>query len=144
MADSTSGRLRLLAEDAEDLAVISAAVQDAVVQVGDITYEPAAHKLTLAFNRFCWESEKPERVRTGLQLGDVMGVKARRLRRETPDAVLSLLAVEFEPGEAPGGSVVFHFAGDADLRAEVECLSAVLADVSEPWPARRSPIHEAG
>ena len=55
MADSTSGRLRLLAEDAEDLAVISAAVQDAVVQVGDITYEPAAHKLTLAFNRFCWD-----------------------------------------------------------------------------------------
>lgn len=143
MAESASPdtRLRLLAEDAEDLAVISAAVQDALVQVGDIAFEAEGRRLTIAFNRFCWETGRNERVRAGLQLGDVLSVQARRLRRDTPKAVVCLLAVEFEPGEAPGGAVVFHFSGDADLRAEVECLDAVLADVSDPWPAKRAPEH---
>ena len=136
------GPLRLLAEDEEDLAVIAAAVQDAVVQVGDIAFEPAERRLTIAFNRFCWETGKSERVRAGLQLGDVKSVQARRLRRDTPEAVVCLLHVEFEPAEAPGGVVIFHFSGDADLRAEVECLDAVLADVSEPWPAVRAPDHQ--
>ena len=57
-------RLRLLAQDADDLAVISAAMQDAVAKVGDISYEAKARLLTLAFNRYCWEAEGHVRVRS--------------------------------------------------------------------------------
>src|SRR3954466_13022825 len=96
--------LRLLAQDADDLAVISAAMQDAVAKVGDITYEAKAHLLTIAFNRYCWEAEGHERVRSALQLGGVMKVQTRKVRR-VRDAVLEVLAVTFEPGEAPGGTV---------------------------------------
>jgi len=71
-------------------------------------------------------------------------VKARRLKREPKDAVVELLAVKFEPGEAPGGAVVLSFAGGADMSVEVECLDAVLADLSAPWTTRRTPRHEAG
>lgn len=136
--------LRLLAEDAEDLKVISAALQDAVCKLGDIAYAAASRQLTLAFNRFRWETGRrtTERVRSALQLGGVMSVKAKKLRRDAPTAVVELLALEFEPGEAPGGVVVFHFAGGGDLRCEVECVDAILADVSAPWPARRAPAHE--
>ena len=49
--------LRLLAQDVEDLAVISAALQDAVTRIGDIQWESAARCLTLSFNRFRWEVE---------------------------------------------------------------------------------------
>jgi hypothetical protein len=136
-----------MAEDAEDLAVISAALQDAVAKVGDINYEPRERRLTIALNRYRWEGEGMrrhggERVRSALQLGGVMAVKARRIKREPKDAVIELLAVDFHPGEAPGGQVLLSFAGGADLSVEVECLDAIMADLSRPWPTPRSPKHE--
>ena len=134
-------RLRLLAQDADDLAVVSAAMQDAVAKVGDINYEPKARVLTIAFNRFCWEAPGRERVRSGLQLGGVLNLQARKIRRGVRDAVIEVLAVTFEPGEAPGGTVTISCAGGGDLRATVECVDAVLADVSDPWPTPRSPAH---
>lgn len=134
--------LKLLAEDAEDVAVISAALQDAVAKIGDIVFEPKARVLTIALNRFRWEAGKKQRVRTALQIAGVLGVQSRRLRRDRRSAVVELLAVTFEPGEAPGGVVTFSFAGDADLRAEVECIDAVLADLSQPWPTRHAPAHD--
>ncbi|MCR5879677.1 DUF2948 family protein [Phenylobacterium sp. J367] len=140
MADPTP--LKLLAQDQEDLAVISAALQDAVAKVGDIAFEPKARQMTIAFNRFRWEAGKGERVRSALQLAGVMKVETRKVRREAPDAVLEILALTFEPGEAPGGVVTLSFAGGGDLRATVECVEAVLADVSRPWPTPRTPKHD--
>jgi hypothetical protein len=134
--------LRLLAQDAEDLALISAAMQDAVAKVGDITFEAKARLLTIAFNRYRWETGGGERVRSALQLGGVLKVQARKIRRNAPDAVLEILAMMFEPTEAPGGVVTLSCAGGGDLRATVECVEAVLADLSQPWPTRRKPDHE--
>ena len=71
---ATPAPLRLLAQDADDLAVISAAVQDAVCKVGDIAFEPKARRLTIAFNRYRWEAGGGERVRSGLQLGGVLNM----------------------------------------------------------------------
>ena len=144
MSDQTTEPVALLAEDADDLKVISAALQDAVAKLGDIHWEPSARRLTMALNRFRWESDGKgsERVRSGLQIGSVLSVQARKLRRDAPRAVVSLLAVEFEPGEAPGGVVLLRFSGDADLRCEVECIDAVLSDVSAPWGARGTPKHD--
>jgi len=134
--------LRLLAQDEADLAILSAALQDAVAKVGDIMFEAKARRLTIAFNRFRWEAGERQRVRSALQLGGVLKVQARKLRRDRPDAVVELLALSFAPGEAPGGVLTFSFAGGGDLRAEVECIDAVLADLSKPWPTPRAPAHE--
>lgn len=142
MPESAPAPLRLLAQDADDLAVISAAMQDAVAKVGDIDFEPKARRLTIAFNRYRWEGEGGERVRSALQLGGVLSVQTRKIRREAPDAVLEILAMTFEPGEAPGGVVTLTCAGGGDLRVTVECVEAVLADVSQPWPTPRKPAHE--
>ena len=134
--------LRLLAQDPEDLEVVSAAMQDAVLKVGDIAYEAKARRLTIGFNRYRWEIGGGERVRSGLQLAGVLQVQARKIRRGARDAVLELLAMSFTPGDAPGGVVTLSFAGGGDLRATVECIEAVLADVSTPWPTPRKPTHE--
>ena len=135
--------LRLLAEDADDLSVISAALQDAVTRIGDIQWEPRRGRLTLAFNRFRWEAadDGGERVRAALQLAGVLKLKSRNLRRDAPDAVLELLALTFEGAEAPAGLVTLTFADGGDLVAEVECIDAVLADLSAPWPAPHTPDH---
>jgi hypothetical protein len=135
--------LRLLAEDADDLEVISAALQDAVTRIGDIQWEPRGRRLTIAFNRFRWEaSDDPgQRVRAGLQLGGVLEVRARNLRQDASDAVLGLLALTFEPADPPGGVVNFAFADGGDLAATVECIDAALADLSDPWPTPSKPEH---
>jgi hypothetical protein len=125
------------------LEIIAAALQDAVGKIGDIRYDAAARQVTLVLNRFRWESDErmAERVRTGLQFGGVLSVQARKLRRDAPDAVVELLTIEFEAGEAPGGVIQLSFAGGGDLRLEVECVDAALADVSTPWPAKGTPAH---
>jgi hypothetical protein len=137
--------LRLLAEDEDDLAVISAALQDAVAKVGDIEWDARGRRFTLALNRFRWEAPAAllgERVRAGLQFASVLAVKSRNLRREAPEAVISLLAVSFEAGEAPGGDIRLHFAGGGDVVLTVECVDAALADVSAPWPTASQPAHK--
>ena len=131
--------LRLLAEDAHDLHIMSAALQDAILRPVDIVWEPAARRVTLTLSRFCWECGGT-RVMAAMQFGDVSAVKSRRLPRG-PENALELLAMHFEDGEAPGGRVIMMFAGGGDLRIDVECLDAVLTDLSERWPARIAPTH---
>jgi hypothetical protein len=142
---SKSDPLRLLAEDADDLEVISAALQDAVAKVGDIEWDAKGRRFTLALNRFRWEAPGVllnERVRAGLQFGGVLAVKSRNLRRDPPDAVVELLALSFEPGEPPGGDIRLAFAGGGDLVLTVECVDAALADISPPWPTPSTPAHQ--
>jgi hypothetical protein len=141
----TTAPLRLLAEDADDLAVISAALQDAVAKIGDIRWEKREGRLTIAFNRFRWEAAdgQGERVRSGLQFGCVREVKSRNLRPGASEAVVELLALTFEGADPPGGRVVLAFADGGDLAVEVECIDAALADLSTPWPAPRTPGHES-
>jgi hypothetical protein len=133
--------LRLLAEDADDLQIISVALQDAILRPVDIVWEKNTRTLTLALSRFCWECGGT-RVMTAMQFGDVTAVKSRRLPR-SPDSALELLAMDFMPEEAPGGRVIMMFAGGGDLRIDVECLDAVVTDLSERWPARLEPTHLA-
>lgn len=140
MAETST--LKLLAEDAADLAIISAALQDAVAQVGDISYEARTRRLTILFNRFRWEAGARQRVRSALQIGGVLDMQARKIRREVPHAVVELLAIGFEPGEAPAGVLTLSFAGGGDLRVSIECVDAILADVSQPWPTPRTPRHD--
>ena len=131
--------LRLLAEDADDLSIMSAALQDAILRPVDIVWEPGARRVTLTLSRFCWECGGT-RVMAAMQFGDVSAVKSRRLPRG-PETALELLAIHFEEADAPGGRVLMMFAGGGDLRIDVECLDAVLTDLSERWPARIAPTH---
>lgn len=136
--------LRLIAQDAADIAPLSASLQDAIGALGDFVYEAKARRFTVALNRFRWEqggTRPPERVRTALQAAGVISAKANRLKQGAPDAIVSLLSITFEPGEAPSGALVLSFSGGGTLRLEVECIDLVLADVSEPWRALGKPEH---
>ncbi|MCB1462622.1 MAG: DUF2948 family protein [Nitratireductor sp.] len=139
-------RLRLVALDAEDLSVISAHCQDAVLKPGDIRYFPAEHKLIVSMNRFAWEladkARRPyERRRAALHFARVNKVATRGIDRTSTEQVLSLLAVTFTSGAAPSGAVEFVFAGGAGMRLEVECIEAQLTDMPASWEAGSRPMH---
>ncbi len=137
--------LRLHALDAEDLSFISAHLQDALVRVGDISYQPQKRRFVLVGSRFDWAAEiegRLERCRTGLHFEGVTRVRCQRVARDHPDAILELLAIAFEPGpEAPEGAVRLIFAGGAEIRLEVECVEAQLADVGPRWRVTARPSH---
>jgi len=136
----------LTAEDAEDLEVISARLQDAVARMGDLVWLPKSRRFAALFNRFKWESgERGDlRVRAGLHFDGVLSVKSRNLKRGAPDAVVSLLSIRFAPASAgdPAGKVELVFADGGAILLEVECLAVGLTDVSGEWAARGRPTHE--
>jgi hypothetical protein len=138
--------LKFVVLDDEDLAVISAHLQDAVLKVSDVMWRPQEKRLVLALNRFDWESAQSEhpayrRRRAALRFERVLSCKCRQVDPAGKDAVLNLLAVEFSPTDAPSGVVTLTFSGDAALRLEVECLEAELADLGPAWTTACCPMH---
>lgn len=136
--------LRLLAQDEDDLRALSAALQDAVVRIGDITFDPRGRTFTAVVNRYRWEAGKrAERVRAAVRVDGVGRVRARGVRLDEPAAVANLLSVEFRPdGEPPSGLLRLVFSGGGEIEAEVECIDASLVDLTRPWRARGRPKHE--
>ncbi len=142
--------LRLAAEDENDLQVMSAVLQDAVAKVGDFAHLPAERRFAFVANRFLWEDAATRkrgpfgRVRAGVHFDDVLSVKAKAVRMDAGEAVVSILAVQFEPGEDGTGTVTLELSGGGAIALEVECLNAKLADLTEPWAARAKPQHPEG
>ena len=143
--------LRLFALDAEDLAIVSAHVQDAVGRVGDMAFLPAERRFALIVNRFDWldapNDEPPaarrayRRRRTALHFDRVLGARTRGLPRRDGDRIVNLLAIRFEETDAPAGTVELVFSGDATIRLEVECIEARLSDLGAAWATDNLPHH---
>ena len=139
--------LKLLALDAEDLAVLSAHVQDAVVRTADMGYARADKRFALLMNRYDWTSEAPRskglRKRAGLHFDRVEGVAYAGFDPNAPEGVLELLAITFAPGpDGVSGVVELDFAGGGTVRLTVECLEARLADLGAAWAAAAKPVHK--
>lgn len=142
-----SGLLKLMAEDAADLEIIGAAVQDALVRVGDISVDKKARRFAMLVNRFRWEQANEtgpfERVRAALSFESVLGIKSRKVRLDSPEALASVLSVTFVPAEEPpGGKVNLVLAGGGEIELDVECLDALLMDLGDSWRTPRRPDHE--
>jgi len=144
--------LKLRAETEEDLIVISSALQDAILKVGEIVYNSRGRFMTLRLSRFKHESEKNangaikgERVKTGLRIDSLLKVKSRGLDRRDPDAYAVLLSMRFEANSVssddPSGWVHLVLAGGGELALEVECIDVILADTGESRATDKLPIH---
>ena len=138
--------LRLLAEDAEGLAIVAAAVQDSLVKPQDIKFDARSRTFGLEINRFQWERAGKRmpffRSRAVVGIAAVEAVRSRSVSRDI-DAVHSLLAIKFEPAaEPPGGTVTLVFSGETQIQLQVECIDVTLADLGPSWPTRRRPDHE--
>lgn len=140
--------LKLIALDHEDLEVVSAHLQDAVVKVGEVIWRPAENRVVIGLNRFDWEAAIGEipawrRRRAALRFDRVLACKCRDLDCSKKEQVLNLLAVEFSPSDTPGGVVTLSFSGGGALRLDVECLEAEVVDLGPVWQAAACPDHEA-
>lgn len=139
--------LKLLALDNEDLAVISAHLQDSVFKVADIAWSPREGQFSIAANRFVWEDAARkrkgfERRRAALVFKRVIAVRSVGVDRNKREEVLSLLAIRFEQkGEGPDGLVELALAGGATIELDVECIEVQLADIGGAWETASKPRH---
>ncbi len=147
--DGREAPLNLGALDQEDLKVISALVQDAVFPASEMAWRARDRRFALLLNRFRWEDRGrdrhgPERVQSLLVIENVLKVASQGVPRGDADTILSLLAIDWEPGEAPGGVLELQLAGDGAIRLEVEALEVALRDVTRPYraPSRKAPTHD--
>jgi Protein of unknown function (DUF2948) len=138
-------KLKLAAADAEDLEVLSARLQDAVVKLKNFTWLPKKRRFAAVVNRLQWEDGGKTRVRAGLHFDGVLKVQSQKVKLGAGEAVVSILALNFKPneGEDPGGVIEIVLAGGGILRLTVECIDAELADMTAGWAARGTPDHES-
>lgn len=139
--------LKLIALDEQDLRIVSAHVQDAVMKVEELDFAAREKKFIVTMNRFAWEASRgifrrhDQRRRSVLTFDRVVGVRTSKIDMRNTDDVLSLLAVRFEETDTPAGAIELIFSGNAGVRLEVECIEARLSDVGAAWEASSRPVH---
>lgn len=141
--------LKLKAVGTEDLAVISGALQDAIVPIGDISFKPGTGQFIFVANRFCWEtigaaksSVPGSRIHAGVTFSNVVDVKRRGINFCNRSAFLSLLAATCTNlSGRDGPTIELTFSGDTGIRLETTELLCHLEDFGEPWPTQWRPQH---
>jgi hypothetical protein len=147
--DDAGAALKLRAEDADDLAVLSACLQDALVPVRDLAYVPDQKIFVFVANRFRWErGSRPEpgerqRILCAVTFSAVAGVSYRGFRRSDEDRILALLAIRAEAEGVGATGVLLEFSGHAAIRLEVARIECRAKDLGEPWPTPWHPRHDA-
>jgi len=145
--------LKLQALDEDDLAVVSAQCQDAIVRVGDLSFAARDQRFALVCNRFDWmaangapdrtmRTKSYQRRRSGLRFERVASAQSTGFDASASDAVLVLLAITFVPSQAPAGTLHLQFAAGAEVRLDVECIEAELRDLGAAWETTLRPDHE--
>ncbi len=129
-----TSELKMVALDADDLAVISAHVQDAKVRSADIIWRQGEKRLVVGMSRLDWEQTlsgqtAPRRLVAALRFDRVLSCKSRNIDMATSGTALELLGIEFHPGDAPSGCAVLLFNHGGALRLDVECLECQLTDL---------------
>lgn len=147
----TATPIRLRAQDQDDLKVVSACLQDAIVPIGDMCYLPEEKRFVLVVNRFKWETaDQPrpgptaddddlvpfERTHCGVRIEGVTGVKVKDIDLKDRGQLLELLAIE-----AAEGGVVLDFAGGGCIRLDATGWTCFVEDLGEPWPTTCKPCH---
>jgi hypothetical protein len=143
---SDNALLKLAAMESEDLAIISAHLQDAVAKIGEMAYLPAEKRFAMVVNRFDWitasQQAKSVRRRAGLHFERVLNARTRNLDLKDEKAVLNLLAVEFAEKDPPSGTITLYFSGDAAVQLDVECIEMAMRDLGPEWAAKQRPQHD--
>lgn len=150
--------LKIIARDAEDLAVVSACLQDALIPLNEMRYLPQERRFIMVANRFRWERAAQgskdlapgtdasfesdedfgaqQRTNAGICIDRVLAVRSRNIDRSHPDDFLSVLSVQLD-----GNKLTFLFAGGGVIQVEIEALAFYLSDLGKAWPTQWQPDH---
>ena len=140
--------LKLIARTVEDLRVVSAHLQDAIVNINDIANLKKNKILLLQLNRFMWEDvekgvfRKNKRIRTILKFENVIKVKSKNIVLAGKDKFLDFLTIETSQMINNNFEMKILFAGDSILKVTAEVFEVTLDDQGEALDTKNKPKHK--
>ena len=140
--------LKLIARTNEDLRVISAHLQDAILNVTNIANLKKNKIFLMQLNRFMWEDvekgvfRKNKRIRTILKFENIIEVNSKNIRQNDKDKFLDFLAIESNQMPDKNYELKLIFSGDSIIRIVAEVIEVTLDDQGEPWDTKNKPKHE--
>ncbi len=141
--------IKVTAKDDEDLEIVLALLQDALMPTVSIVFDPDLKTMTLLANRFCWEIPEESldgeplyyRVHAGLLFKNVLSVHEKNIHTtNNGSTILAFLMASIEK-QLDGFFVFLHFAENAIIRLHIASIDCILADIDEPWSTRSIPMH---
>ena len=139
-----SSILKLIAQDDEQLTILSSLAQDSIIKSNEMGYDKKNKRFALLMNRYRHEEENPSRIRTAIHFDYVESIKSVGIDKESKDEILVLLAIRFEIKSKPSGSIFLEFSDNKSISFDVESVEAFLTDMGEPWKISNRPDHGEG
>ena len=139
--------LKLLATSDEDLRVVAAHLQDAIVSTQDIASLKKSRIFLIQLNRFMWEDvekgvfRKNKRIRTILKVENVISVLSKRINKKKEKNFLDFLTIESNLLADKSYEIQLIFSGDAVIKIKTEVIDVTLDDQGYPWESKTEPKH---
>ena len=146
MLDS-QGYLKLKADDATDLKVFAAYLQDSLTISKDIKFLEKNKTFICIFNRFMWEDAEKgifrdnKRIRSAFKINDVRSVKSKNINVKEKK-ILEFLTINIEESENKNIDINLLFSGNMTISVNVETINATLEDFSDSWKTKIKPVHK--
>ena len=137
-----SSNLKLIAQDEEQLTIISSLTQDSIIKTNEMGYDNKTKRFALLMNRYRHEEEDPSRIRCAIHFDYADTVKSIGIEKQSNDDILVLLAIRFESKVKPSGSIFLEFSNNKSITIDVESIEAFLTDMGDSWKIRNKPVHE--
>ena len=127
---------KLMAHDSDDLAVLSALLQDSTVLIGDMAYDKEMEQFLFVAARYTKGKKAGKRQLMGVNISKVKGVQRQGFSLGDKDDVLSLLAMT-----ADKNTINLVFSGKATIRLKCDAIKVYAADLGEGWQTVFKPKH---
>ena len=140
--------LKLIANSNDDLRVISAHLQDAIVSPSDIAHLKKNRIFLIQLNRFMWEDvekgvfRKNKRIRTILKFDNVVSVFSKNINSKDKERFLDFLAIETNILPDKYYEIKLIFSGDSVIKIRSEVIEVTLDDQGSPWESKTKPKHK--
>tara|TARA_B000000460_G_C21429326_1_gene354440 strand:+ start:104 stop:553 length:450 start_codon:yes stop_codon:yes gene_type:complete len=148
MSADEKTNLKLIGKNQEDLKVISAYLQDSIVNVKDIVFLKKNKTFIMMVNRFMWEDVEKgifrhsKRIRCAVRFEEVINVKSKNINQKNKNKPLECLAIEYSSFTDENCKIKVFFSGDSIITIIAETIVIVLHDLGKPWNVKYVPLHK--
>ena len=139
-------KLSLIAQNEEDLVVISTLCQDSIIKIANIKWAKKSKRFYLLINRFCWElndlskkkSSNMLRINSLMSFNSVLSVKSAGIQQNNNTDITSLLTINYNFFNFEKQAIDLIFSGNSQISLNIECIDVFLKDISEPFEGTTS------
>ena len=137
--------LKLIARTDEDLRIVSAHLQDSIVNTKDIANLKKNKIFLMQLNRFMWEDvekgafRKSKRIQSILKFDNILDVYSKNIYQKKKDRFLDFLAIETKSLSDKSYEIKLNFAGDILIKLNAEIVECFLEDQGESWETKNQP-----